>query len=256
MMNLFKSAARASLRKLGYEVRSTRYVAQSMLDAHNVFAMDFPSAVCRLMHNLNRQQLTFLQVGAFDGVSCDPLRPFVVQYHWHGILIEPQPTAYEQLIRNYAGQEGLTFHNCAIADAPGEVSLFTVRGDGLPTWCGGLASFSRESIEKHEPFAPGISQRIIEQKVPTKTFDSILTEFARPELDILQTDTEGFDGELLKMFPFERIKPKIIHFERKHMSVDQLDEALVRLKGWGYRFALDGEEDMLASLSDVWSPRS
>jgi hypothetical protein len=118
----------------------------------------------------------------------------------------------------------------------------------LPTWCGGLAGFSRQSIEKHEPFLPGISKYIVESSVPTETFDEILQLMPTDELDLLQIDTEGFDSMLLSMFPFQRVKPKLIHFERKHLSVNELEESLVHLASFGYKFALDGDEDMVALL--------
>lgn len=249
MRQLIKSVVQSSLKSLGYEMRCTRYIPQTMLDTSLAVELNFRHVVTELMHRCNRTQLIFMQIGAFDGVSCDPLREFVLKYNWQGVLVEPQPSAFSKLLTNYEACAGLIFKNCAVAKTSGQVDLFVVQGDDLPAWCGGLAGFSRESIEKHEPFAPGISQRIVALKVPTVPFNDLLCALPAP-LDLLQTDTEGFDAELLDMFPFETHRPKLIHFERKHLSAQILDSCLQKLARFGYRFAFDGPEDMLAILEE------
>lgn len=246
MRNLLKSMTQSMLSAVGYELHCTRYIASKMLLPEHVINLNFQHVVCTLMHKLRRQQLTFLQIGAFDGVSSDPLREFVHEYGWRGVLVEPQPSAYKKLVENYREQANLLFKNFAVSKTSGTLTLYTVSGEGLPDWCGGLAGFSRESIEKHEAFAPGISQKILPLEVPTVTFEELLAELPSPELDLLQIDTEGFDAQLLAMFPFEKIRPHLIHFERKHLSVRDLDKCLSHLAENGYKFAFDGGEDMIA----------
>jgi hypothetical protein len=58
----------------------------------------------------------FLQIGAYDGLAGDPLRPIVAEdERWYGILVEPQPQAFERLQRNYRdAAHRLVFLNCAI----------------------------------------------------------------------------------------------------------------------------------------------
>jgi hypothetical protein len=41
--------------------------------------------------------LYFVQIGAFDGISGDPLYPFVKQGFLKGCLVEPQAYAFERL---------------------------------------------------------------------------------------------------------------------------------------------------------------
>lgn len=245
MRKLLKSIVQSGLNRLGYEIKCTRSIPKIMQDARNVIELNFRHTVTDLMHQLGRTRLTFLQIGAFDGVSCDPIREFVEKYQWQGILVEPQPQAFQKLIANYAAQNGLIFKNCAVAKERGQMELFTVTGNHLPAWCGGLAGFSRESIEKHEQFAPGISKCIVSMEVPTFPFSDLLSELATP-LDLLQIDTEGFDAQLLDIFPFQESQPSIIHFERKHLPPLTLDACLQKLASFGYRFAFDGDEDMLA----------
>jgi hypothetical protein len=67
-------------------------------------------------------------------------------------------------------------------------------------------------------------------------------------LDLLQIDAEGADGYILSLFPFDRVKPAIVHWESKHLTTPQREECLDRLVPFGYRFAQSGDEDMLAVL--------
>ena len=62
------------------------------------------------------EPLRFVQVGANDGSFVDPIRPYIVECGWRGILIEPQPDVFEKLVSNYADyKEQLAFENVAIS---------------------------------------------------------------------------------------------------------------------------------------------
>ena len=45
--------------------------------------------------------LFFLQIGANDGVSDDPINALVRKYNWSGILVEPGSEAFIDLQNNY-----------------------------------------------------------------------------------------------------------------------------------------------------------
>ena len=67
----------------------------------------------------------FVQIGAFDGVSGDPLNKLVHRHGWRGVLVEPQTRVFQVLKSNYATQPQLQFFNVAIGDRDGEVTLYT-----------------------------------------------------------------------------------------------------------------------------------
>src|SRR5262245_33603946 len=67
----------------------------------------------------------FIQIGANDGVTSDPIRKYILNYHWRGILVEPQPDIFRALVANYDGETQLIFENVAIAPEDGIVSLFS-----------------------------------------------------------------------------------------------------------------------------------
>ena len=43
----------------------------------------------------------FIQVGANDGRTGDPIRKHIERYQWRGLLLEPLPNVFEVLTRNY-----------------------------------------------------------------------------------------------------------------------------------------------------------
>ena len=218
-----------------------------MLDLSLVRTLEFDDVVCRRMVDV-RRPLSFIQVGAFDGQTKDPLYPYIQVHGWSGVLMEPQHQAFEVLRELHRGNPRIRIVNAAIGATEGRQTLYRVEGSGLPDWCGGLASFDRESIVKHESLVPGLSRCIVAEEVPTVSFSKLLEDTGVREIDLFQLDTEGADALILGWFPFERIRPAIVHFETKHLRKPELEDCLERLKGFGYRFAASGGEDLLAVL--------
>jgi hypothetical protein len=44
----------------------------------------------------------------------DPIGHYVTRYHWHGVLIEPQPQVFHQLLKNYEHERQLTFEKAIL----------------------------------------------------------------------------------------------------------------------------------------------
>jgi len=190
-------------------------------------------------------------VGAYDGVENDPLANFIRKHVCRGILLEPQPAIFARLRENIGCLPGLELVNAAVAQASGALPLFYVPAgiEGLPHWVTQLASFSREHIVGHEDRAPGVSRHIATLTVDTLSFDDLLDRYQLPAIDVLQIDAEGMDALLLSWFPFERIRPGLIHYEISHIGVVDLERARARLRGFGYTlFPTESRLDEIAVL--------
>jgi hypothetical protein len=112
-----------------------------------------------------------------------------------------------------------------------------------------MASFIKINILAHEQQIPNISQCIVSKEIETICFDDLFADIN--ELDLLLTDTEGYDGEIIKMFPFHKLKPKLIRFELKHIGIVDLDLVLNILQKNGYLISRDGEEYIIAILDKL-----
>ncbi len=62
------------------------------------------------------------------------------------------------------------------------------------------------------------------------------------QLDLLQIDVEGMDGELLKLYPFDLIRPGIIRYESKHLATQESLEVENLLRKQGYELFREGPD--------------
>lgn len=243
-----KSLLKSMLRSLGYHIQGTRFTPRHLLDPKSLRLLEFDDIICRRMFEVG-EALNFIQVGVFDGVQNDPLRKYIDRCGWRGVMVEPQSKACAKLRALYAGNDKIAVMNAALDHQAGSRTLYTIaETSAAPSWAGGLASFDRAVIEKHGDQIPGLENMIQAEPVQCVPFGAVLDRLAVDRLDLLQIDTEGADGFILSLFPFERIKPAIVHWEVKHLTTRQREDALDHLAVHGYRFAPSGGEDMLAVL--------
>jgi FkbM family methyltransferase len=240
-----KVVTRSVLAAFGYRVQGTRYTPRQLLDAKNLRAIEFDDIVCRRIFEVG-PRLSFVQIGAYDGITQDPLRKYIEKCGWRGVMVEPQARAANGLRELYDGNGSIVVLRAAVGDKPRRATLFTVDSASVPDWAGGLASFERDCILKHRALIPGLDTMIREETVDCVTFDNILEQLPVEPLDLLQVDSEGADGYILSLFPFERVRPAIVHWEVKHLSKTDREQCLARLAAFGYRFASSGDADMLA----------
>jgi FkbM family methyltransferase len=207
-------------------------------------SLDMVLAYYRLSH----PDVCYLQIGAFDGVAGDPIYPLIERHALRGILVEPQPWAFEQLKTHYArfGASRFTFINAAIAAENGSTTLYRIRpGPGDPEWLPQLASFDRQVLLSHGHLIPNLESRIEAEPVRCLTVASLLEEAGTDRVDLLQIDAEGYDAEILRLFDVPRRRPPIIRFEHKHLSRSTHHAAVAELVDLGYQVAI-GDGDTLA----------
>jgi len=171
------------------------------------------------------------------------------------VLVEPVPYLFNKLRDNYTMRlkdlTNITFINKAVSDFVGEMELTipSERNDwsNLPTWASQLASVNPNHATGHIP-----SLQVDTIRVSTTTIDDIIKEFNITEIDLLHTDTEGHDYNILMNYSFV-IKPRQILFEYKHMdgvlTVGQkYVELSNRLQLLGYTKTFSDAEDALFVL--------
>jgi FkbM family methyltransferase len=243
--NKWRHRVKSGLAALGYHVQGTRYCPRQLLDPGLLRRLEFDDIVCRRIVEVG-PEFSFIQVGAFDGTTKDPLHKYIQACGWRGILIEPQPRPADELGKLYSGNDRLVILQAALDEKRGTRTLFTVESDSVPAWARGMASFQRDNIVKNSYLIPGLEAMIKEITVNCITFDDVIQKLPTSRLDLLQIDAEGADGYILSLFPFDRVRPAIVHWESKNLTKFQQEEALDTLRRQSYRFARSGEEDMLA----------
>lgn len=205
--------------------------------------------------------LFFVQVGAMDGVTFDPIQHLVKGYRWRGLLIEPIPELFNDLLDNYRGHDKLTFANVAVGESEGTRVMHYIPKDviaaaQLPRWCRGVACEDPARVIIKER-----GQRLNETRewahsrtvlVEARPLSALLQSYCVDQVNLLFIDAEGFDLEILKTLDFQRYKPLFIQIEISHMADEKLSAAQHFLKDHGYDvgFLRPGGQDIFAIQKD------
>jgi FkbM family methyltransferase len=201
------------------------------------------NAVEFLLHRLiARKRITFVQVGANDGRTADPLFEFVTFNHRRvrGLVVEPVKDYFEELARNYRTYPTVTPVRVAIHRTEKEMTIWRVdparqRAEGLRK---GIASFNPDHYKRYD--TP--DDAMVPEKVPCMSLEELLREYRIADLDLLMIDTEGYDAEILRGIDFDTLKPGIIRFEHgrlKTMPRDTFIEVSELLRGQGYEIIIE-----------------
>lgn len=225
----------AVVRDYGYRIS---WAPPAVLKSGRELSFGFEFAVAHLM--LSRPEVFFIQIGANDGISNDPLHEFIVRFHWQGVLIEPLPHAFRMLQQTYAAYPQLRLINAAIAEHDGVQPFYTIDADeNTFEKAHQFSSFRRESLLGQTDWVPDVAQRIIETEVQCLSFDTLIQSIGERSVDILQIDAEGYDLAILRMIDFTRMRPSIICYEHVQMTKSERNEAADLLIRNGYRVSAD-----------------
>jgi FkbM family methyltransferase len=188
--------------------------------------------------------ITFIQIGAFDGVAGDPLRPLILAHpSWRGALVEPMPGSFAQLRDNYGVAPGpLHFLNCAVSDQSGTITMYFIGEDeiarlGLPNWSREVASVIESHIEKHFPNA-----RISARAVPAMKISEIAQTCDFTKVDLIVMDVEGHERRIIDSLDFTALGVRAAVFEHKHMIESEYDAVRGRLASFGFRLKRYGRD--------------
>lgn len=203
-----------------------------------------------------RPSATFVQIGANDGEQVDYLRDAIASSGWRGVMVEPVPYLFERLQERHGGSPRIALDNVAIADTEGTRTFYYLPetdDPSLPSWYHGLGSFRRDVVVTHVGFIPDIEARVAELEVPCLSFDTLCARHGLASIDLLQTDTEGYDAELLEHVDLDRYRPTVVLFEHYHLEPAERRACLDRFARHGYE-ALSNGMDTLCLRTDGVRP--
>lgn len=208
-----------------------------------------PNSVSSILDEFSKskERVFFMQVGSNDGFQHDPLCKFIKRDGWNGILMEPQKSAFKTLEYIYKNNDVFPT-NMAVDKSVQQRKLFKIAFSEA-RWATGLSSFNRDQllamidsghierqcnkygIEMPDDPADVITYDLID----CISFEQLIQNHAVDRIDLIHIDTEGFDYEILKLFPFGDFLPEIVIFEHSHLSTEDLSAAKALLQGKGYK---------------------
>lgn len=178
-----------------------------------------------------------------DGVSYDPIHPYIRQFGWQGVLVEPLPDMLERTRNNYQNCEGLAFENVAVTEQIETKKLYRIKPEvivknKLPDWLKGMSTFSETKLKDYQQF-------VTVEEVQCMPLMNLIERNKLPSIDVFQIDTEGYDYTVFKQLDFSKYRPTIINLEVVNLSADELAALEADLFSHGYCF-YRYEFDMIA----------
>jgi FkbM family methyltransferase len=214
-----KSLLKRFLYYFGYKVINT--------ESDNIFNFE-----TFLHQHLSRYDgLFFVQIGANDGITDDPIHNFVKKYsnRISGIAIEPLPDVFEVLRNHYKKFSNIRTLNMAIHNTEKVMQLYRVDPKKLHRFHAlsqGIASFDKDHHVRTSLVPP---ESIIAEKVNCISFEDLLEKNDIKKIDLLLIDTEGYDAEIILNLDFGKVKPSIIRFEHGLKHGHMTDEMFLRV---------------------------
>jgi FkbM family methyltransferase len=206
------------------------------------------------------QRCFFVQIGAMDGITFDPINPYIKQMHWRGILVEPIPDMFEKLRHAYSGCPNLIFVNKAIADYNGRIEMTRIDALAVARNLIGIGALGVSTIMPHRGVLGGAvrlkqqTQKIINAykrtlTVPCLRLPTLLRKYNVQKIDLLMIDTEGADWMIARQLPLEKYRPRLVYLEYDHLQNCERTACIRHLQKAGYRVRLDQRrQELLAEL--------
>jgi FkbM family methyltransferase len=172
----------------------------------------------RLLPYVRRGRGTFVELGAYDGVSQSNTAWLERNRGWRGILVEPIPEAYERCVSN---RPLATVVNCAcVSDGYADTTVEMVYS-GLMSVVRGARS-SKEADEAWVALGEELQQlQRYTCTVPARTLTAVLDEHHLRCVDLLSLDVEGYEINVLMGLDLDRFRPNhILVEESTHSEAD------------------------------------
>jgi FkbM family methyltransferase len=245
----FNRFRRIASRRLGVALARAGLVIERTVKSNS-----FDALLARRLARVKRDggEFFFLQIGANDGVSHDPIHAFVTANRLAGIVVEPLPDVFELLCETYRHHPQVRKLNCAIHEELEHVTLYRPDPERVGHMSG-IASLNRGRHELTSERSGIQADDIIGVEVPAISLSKLLEQERIDHLDLLQIDTEGYDMQIVAGLDLSVLRPSIIRFEHGVYSGvparDELREILFKLYDHGYAIAME-RVDALAWLHE------
>jgi FkbM family methyltransferase len=181
------------------------------VDGNSIWLEEFiPMDCSELLKSLCQPNMKFIQVGANDGRNDDNIYRFIKKYNWKGLLIEPIPSSFEQLKKNYQSRRhNLIFENVAIHPSRKRIGFYVPKKNNEKM---------RASVKFPLPGRRKLTRKQVKKiNVPACTLDELIEKHSLFDFQWLHVDAEGYDYHVLKTCDLSRYLPKVIVYEHAHL---------------------------------------
>lgn len=166
---------------------------------------------------------TFVECGAFDGLTECSCKAFEESMGWKGYNIEPVPWIYEHLCQNRPLSRNLNF---ALSNTIGEATFKAV---DHPTFGKDCTNGSLAHTTAHSALLQEIGCTLLEVQVPLRTWTDFINKENILYVDLLVLDVEGHELSVIEGMHGCEVLPDVICIEVGHLSFEVIRSALSQL---------------------------
>lgn len=167
---------------------------------------------------------TFVEVGAFDGVTLSNTWFFEKQRGWSGICVEPSPRVFARL----QSERDCICVCAAVGQSEGTAAFLVVEGE-LGVLSGIVSRYHRKHRKRVKSETEGADAATETIEVPTVTLDTLFSENGIESIDYLSIDTEGGELGILRSIP-ARVAVEVVGVEDNYG--DPRIGSLMRKRGY------------------------
>lgn len=162
-----------------------------------------------------KENLTFLDIGAHDGITISNTLFLEKQRNWKGICVEPQPYEFEKLKLN----RNCVCVNVAVSNFEGETDFTYV--EGYANMLSGISDdYNRTHMERIHGEVNHYGGKINTIKVPVKKLQTLLDEHNILEIDFCSIDTEGSEFNIIQSIDFDKTNIKVFIIENNYKETN------------------------------------
>lgn len=166
---------------------------------------------------------TFVECGAFDGLTECSCKFFEETMGWQGFNFEPVPWIFEKLCRNRPTSTNLNF---ALSNIVGEATFKAVDHPQFGIEC---TNGSLSHTSEHAKWLKEAGCGIVEVGVKLRTWCDFVEKEAVRHIDLLVLDVEGHELSVIEGMHGSKILPDVICIEVGHLKFDDIRTALMDL---------------------------
>lgn len=182
-----------------------------------------------------------LDIGANDGrLFSNSL--WLIEHGWGGVMVEPSPRAFTELVKNHGENPKLYLRQYAITDHDGEINFWdsgSVRVTGRYKNSALVSTIHQDHIVNWK--AKNIE--FDEIKVPCRSFVSLLEDSPIKKFNFITIDTEGEDFNILKQMDLNELGCQLICIE--HDKITSMDTFKEHIGKQGYRYLCHTQVNLL-----------
>ncbi len=187
----------------------------------------------------------FVQIGANEEPSRNPLSELVHNSRWRGVLVDPIPPVAHELHRTYGSSSRVSVVQAAIASSDEERAFFydatesSNGGTPIPVCMAG--ALHREVLFMAD-YHSDLEQHVTEIVTPCFTFESFCHQYRIESFDVLRVDTAGDEAELLSQVDIERFRPTVIIYNHWLLGAGVRHACTERLAAHGFQMLDHGRD--------------